>query len=76
MARMEALLSDVRSGLQTLRSERAIVNLTVEKAGELTYQAREAVTLIQTLREERRASDRFLEALRAEDEEDDGRLAG
>jgi len=73
MARMEALLTDLRSGLRTLRGEKAMVDAAIQKAGDLSYAVKEAEALIKALKDERKLSSRFLEALR---DEDDGQKAG
>jgi hypothetical protein len=67
---MEALVGDLRSGLQTLRGEKAMVDLALEKAGELSFEVKEAEALIRALRDERKASTRFLEAMRLEGDTD------
>ncbi len=76
MARMEALVTDLRSGLRTLRSEKAMVDVAIEKAGDLSYEVKEAEALIRALKDERKTSGRFLEALRNEAEEDEEQRAG
>ena len=76
MARMEALVTDLRSGLRTLHSEKAMVDVAIEKAGDLNYEVKEAEALIRALKDERKTSGRFLEALKNEDEEDEEQRAG
>jgi len=76
MARMEALTTDLRSGLRTLRGEKAMVDAAIEKAGDLTYEVKEAEALISALKDERKTGGRLLEALRHEDEGADDQLAG
>ena len=73
MARMEALVTDLRSGLRTLRGEKAMVDAAIEKAGDLSYEVKEAKALIMALKDERKTSGRLLEALRDEDEEESQR---
>jgi hypothetical protein len=60
MARMEALVTDLRSGLRTLRSEKAMVDVAMEKAGDLICEVKEAEALIRALKDERKTSGRFL----------------
>jgi hypothetical protein len=67
---MEALLTDLRSGLQTLRGEKAVVDMAIEKTGDLTYQLKEADALLRALRDERRAVVRVIEAIHPDDDEE------
>jgi len=60
MACMEALVTDLRSGLRTLRSEKAMVDVAMEKAGDLICEVKEAEALIRALKDERKTSGRFL----------------
>ena len=52
------------------------MDVAIEKAGDLSYEVKEAEALIRALKDERKTSDRFLEALRDEREEDEEQKAG
>ena len=70
MARLDVLLGDMKSGLEALREQKVLVEHVLEKAGELTFQAKEAEALIVTLREEREITSRIhaaLQELKAEE---------
>jgi chromosome segregation ATPase len=58
LARAEALLIDIQSSLETLESQKAMVDYVVKKAGALTFQAKQAEALIDALREERELTNR------------------
>ena len=64
MARLDALVADIQSSLETVRSQKAVVDAVLEKAGQLAFQSKEAEALITALREERDVSGRVLEAVR------------
>jgi chromosome segregation ATPase len=53
IARLDALLVDVRASLESLQSQKATIDHVLEKASQLTFAAKEAEALITTLREER-----------------------
>lgn len=53
LARADAMILDLQSSIETLQSQKTIVDQVVEKAGTLTFQVRQAEALIQILREER-----------------------
>jgi chromosome segregation ATPase len=58
LARAEALLIDIQSSLETLESQKAMVDYVVKKAGALTFQTKQAEALIDALREERELTNR------------------
>jgi chromosome segregation ATPase len=71
LAHADTLLSDLRSALEILLSQKAQVDYFLEQAGALSLEARQAESLLATLREERRVADRIrgaLSELRKEDE--------
>lgn len=72
MVRIEALLTDLRTGMQTLRGEKALVDMAIEKTGDLTYQLKEADAFLRALKDERRTVVRVLEAVKPDDEEEPG----
>ena len=53
LARMDALMIDVRSSMDTLQKERGFMDQVIETTGSLRFQAKHAEALIDTLREER-----------------------
>jgi chromosome segregation ATPase len=74
LARADALLIDVRSGIQVLQSQKVVVDQAIEKAGSLEFLLRQADASIRTLRDERDMSTRLKAAMAAvvveeEDEE-------
>jgi len=56
LARAEGLLADVRSSLETIHGQKALVDQAVEKAGSLQYLLKQADATIQGLREERKST--------------------
>ena len=69
MARLDTLLNDIQGSLETVHSQKAVVDAVLEKAGQLSFQAKEAEALIAALREERDVARRVLEAVREAREE-------
>ncbi|HEV8480778.1 MAG TPA: hypothetical protein VGR66_08275 [Candidatus Eisenbacteria bacterium] len=63
LARAEGLLVDVRSSLESLQAQKALVDQAVEKAGSLQFLLKQAEATIDGLREERRTSDRVRSAV-------------
>ncbi|HWA57721.1 MAG TPA: hypothetical protein VG692_10730 [Gemmatimonadales bacterium] len=63
LAHADVMLTDVRSSLEALLSQKAQIDFVLEKAAALTLQARQAEALIDTLREERRLTDRVHTAI-------------
>jgi chromosome segregation protein len=62
LARADALLIEIQSSLETLESQKTLVEYVVEKAGALTFQVKHAEALIDTLREERELTGRMKSA--------------
>ncbi|MFI5372020.1 MAG: hypothetical protein ACHQ52_10720 [Candidatus Eisenbacteria bacterium] len=54
LARAEGFLVDVRSSLEALQGQKAIVDLAVEKAGSLKFLLKQAEAMIEGLRDERK----------------------
>jgi chromosome segregation ATPase len=73
LARAEGLLVDVRSSIEALQGQKALVDQAVEKAGSLQFLLKQAEATIDGLREERRTSDRVRSAVAVagQDDEDD-----
>ena len=69
MARLDMLVNDIQGSLETVHSQKAVVDAVLEKAGQLSFQAKEAEALITALREERDVAARVLEAVREAREE-------
>jgi len=63
LAYADVMLGDVRSSLEALLSQKAQIDYVLEKAAALSLQARQAEALIDTLREERRLTDRVHSAI-------------
>ena len=63
MARLDTLLGDIQGSLETVGSQKAVVDAVLEKAGQLSFQVKEAEALIAALREERDLAARVREAL-------------
>lgn len=53
LGRADALLREIRSGLESLSSQRAVVDRVISTSGQLNFEAREAEGLMRALREER-----------------------
>lgn len=82
LARAEGLLVDVRSSIEALQGQKALVDQAVEKAGSLQFLLKQAEATIDGLREERRTSDRVRSAVAVagqhdedEDDEEDAKAA-
>ena len=80
LARAEGLLADVRSSLEALQGQKAIVDQAVEKAGSLRILLKQAEAMIEGLREEREITSRIRAAVgvvsqEEEDEDDEEPLA-
>jgi chromosome segregation ATPase len=63
LARADALVIDIQSSLETLHGQKAFLDHVIEKAGSLTFQAKQAEALIDTLREERELTNRVRAAV-------------
>ena len=76
LARAEALIVDIRSSLEALEEQRAIVDQAVEKAGALQFLLKQSEAAIEALREERRMGGRIRAAVSVvrerSDEDDEG----
>ena len=70
LARADALLIDIKSSLEAVSGQKAFLDEVVTQAGSLTFQAKEAEVLIDTLRKERNLTDRFRAAVQDPDQED------
>ena len=64
LARAEAMLMDIRGGLETLRGQKVVVDHVIETTGKLAYEAQEAEGLIATLRQEREITQKIHEAIK------------
>ena len=53
LSRADALLMEIRVGLESLASQKAVVDHVITTSGKLTFQAKEAERLIEVLQEER-----------------------
>lgn len=76
MAHLDALLSEVRTSLGTLRSQQAVLEHLVEKGGQLAFQVKEAEALIVALKEERELASRVHDALNDVRDDDARPMAG
>lgn len=63
LARLDALLRDLRSTIENLEGQRAVVDRVVEQAGVLEFQSKQAEALIVSLREERDLASRMQAAV-------------
>ena len=70
LARLDAVLGDVRGSLETLRGQQTLVDHAIEKASQLQYQAKEAEAIITVLREERELASRIHDAVQELRQED------
>jgi chromosome segregation ATPase len=70
LARADALLIDVRSGIQVLQSQKVVVDQAIEKAGSIEFLLRQADATIRNLRDERDMSTRLKAAMATVDEEE------
>lgn len=73
LAKADALVMNIRSSLEMLHTQKAVVDHAVQQAGALTFESKQAEALIDRLREERTVTDRVRLALVAlqEDERDE-----
>jgi DNA repair exonuclease SbcCD ATPase subunit len=74
LARAEGFLVDVRSSLEALQGQKAIVEQAVEKAGSLRFLLKQAEAMIESLRDERKMTANVREAIAIvrDDEEAEG----
>jgi chromosome segregation ATPase len=73
LARAEALALEVRSTVESLQAQRAVVEHVIERSGALTYQIKQAEALVETMRRERTLAcevSAAVAAVRDEDEQD------
>ncbi|MBI4500645.1 MAG: hypothetical protein HY700_05740, partial [Gemmatimonadetes bacterium] len=64
IARLDALMVDVRASLEALQSQKATIDHVLDKASQLTFLAKESEALIVALREERDMTSRVREGLK------------
>lgn len=76
LARADGLLMDIRAGLESLRSQKAVVDQVIATSGQLTYEAKEAERLLVTLRQERDLTQGIHDALKEMRDEDSEAQAG
>jgi hypothetical protein len=53
LSRADSLLIEIRVGLESLASQKAVVDHVIATSGKLTFQAKEAERLIEVLQDER-----------------------
>ena len=70
LERAEGLLREIRSGLESLTSQRAVVEQVIATSGKLSFEAREAEGLIDALRQERELTQGIHDALKELRQED------
>ncbi|MEO6056609.1 MAG: hypothetical protein ABIQ49_07210 [Gemmatimonadales bacterium] len=73
LARAEALALEVRSTVESLQAQRAVVEHVIERSGALMYQIKQGEALVETLRRERTLAcdvSAAVASMRSEDEED------
>ena len=76
LARADGLLMDIRAGLESLRSQKAVVDQVIVTSGQLTYEAKEAERLLIALRQERDLTQGIHDALKEmRDEDSDARAS-
>ena len=76
LARADGLLMDIRAGLESLRSQKAVVDQVIVTSGQLTYEAKEAERLLVALRQERDLTQGIHDALKEMRDEDSDARAG
>ncbi|MBI4419381.1 MAG: hypothetical protein HY560_01030 [Gemmatimonadetes bacterium] len=76
IARLDALLVDVRASLEALQVQKATIDHVLDKASQLTFLAKEAEALITTLREERDLTAKVHEGWKTLRDEDKQAQAG
>ncbi len=64
LERADALLREIRSSLESLASQRAVVDQVIATSGRLSVEAREAEGLLEALREERMLTQGIHDALK------------
>jgi DNA repair exonuclease SbcCD ATPase subunit len=63
LARADALVIDLDSSLETLETQRAVVEQVISQAGALEFQSKQAEALLETLRQERELATRIQSAI-------------
>ena len=71
LAQAQGLLLDIRAGLQTLGSQKAVVDHVIEQSGQLAFEAKEAEGLLEALRRERELTQRIHDAVKELRDDDD-----
>jgi len=64
LTQAQALLMDIRAGLQTLGSQKAVVDHVIEQSGQLAFEVKEAEALLDALRREREMTQRIHDAVK------------
>ncbi len=64
LTQAQALLMDIRAGLQTLGSQKAVVDHVIEQSGQLAFEVKEAEALLDSLRREREMTQRIHDAVK------------
>jgi len=76
LARAEGFLGDVRSGLESLQGQKALVDQAVEKVGALRFLLKQADAMIDGLRDERKMTSDVQDAkANGNDDGDDAEVA-
>ena len=70
LSRADALLREIRAGLESLTSQGAVVDHVIATAGKLSFEAREAEGLVSALREERELTQGIHDGLKKLRDED------
>ena len=71
LGRADALLREIRATLDSLASQRAVVDRVLATSGKLSFEAREAEALIKVLREERELTQEIYDAVKEIRQDDD-----
>ena len=64
LAQAQGLLLDIRAGLDTLGSQKAVVDHVIEQSGPLAFEAKEAEGLLEAMRREREMTQRIHDAVK------------
>jgi hypothetical protein len=64
LAQAQGLLLDVRAGIETLGSQKAVVDHVIEQSGQLAFEVKEAAGLLDALRREREMTQRIHDAVK------------
>ena len=71
LTQAQALLMDIRAGLETLGSQKAVVDHVIEQSGQLAFEVKEAEALLDALRREREMTQRIHDAVKELRDDDD-----